>query len=789
MFAVRTTGVPIHQYAVGFLDENTTLKLKGNILSRFLLENFGSQKDSILWDGSSIFTINRIDALVGRHEVTIPMNEGDRPAVWKMDITFLRTIVPATGTHGGGAGEMMPEQPLNIVLARALRKVAGLKKIDRKYFRIETPLPLDPYVERSMEILPGFSSRILHRERGFILQIDIAHKVFSKETFLNRIRMVESQFRGNRRDVKRLQEHVNEALAGTSVSTCYSHAHYTAVEIDYKKSPNDEFQLDDGKMIRFADYFATVWRKAITDPTQPMVKAHRGRRVIYLPPELLNLTGGALDSSLRQNLPKICSVHAMPRTARTLEILDDIGQEGRAVLAQWGVQIEPQLMQFEKHVIPDQKLKFYGSPAMTVSAERGWNNEMSRVTYQGMGASFNNWIVLFRDSPGAHHAKEAFLNRMQTMSQEMRIHFEPPRGVFPVPQGQSFTSVLKQTGKMPTFIVFVFDHTGPDYDECKRVTLSAGIPSQGILASKHLGGRKNVDDPHYLTTICNKLLIQMQCKMGIHPYTMDLFDPSEARRPPLTFFVGVDVYHGARQFDRVNQKFGQRQSVIAFSGMYYRSNTAIKFVSSHSLHRPRQEVDDIVRDESGAIGGALGGFVRNAAKQFGVPDLLVVYRDGVGEGEFEMVQAQELRQVQAAFVGAPKTPKIVYMCLLKKNPTRFMWKTPQGVVNPPAGTVIRDDRITADRRFPEFYLLPSSCNLSTSRPVRYVILHNDSPFQQAQLEILTFQMCHFYSGWAGTVKVPSVTFHAHKLAYHIGEHLSADAQINYATLRDRLFFL
>ncbi|KAJ4457127.1 piwi-like protein [Paratrimastix pyriformis] len=792
----------IYQYSVGFVDEVTQLKLKTVVLRKLLKALADANRvdmNRLIFDGSSIYSLDENPHLVGRFEQQYEMSENAEgatrgPTVFRVEIMPLRTLRPGLQVEqlagrdplmGSEDHEQMPEQVLNIILTRAFGAARNLKKIVRDYYDVRSPLPLPGFMARlGVRILQGFSSRIVGRPTGYLLNLGITHKVMSEETVLNRINRV-VPLRAGTRLTPAQQEIIRDKICGLSITTRYNYARYTIVDVDFSQTLQSTFEMQDGSQVTYMDYYTRIVEERITVPYQPLLKSHRGKKVVFLVPELCWVN--ELSSQIRQELPKTCSVSPPQRLARSMAFFDALGPEGEDVLNMWGMQIDRNMTQFREKVLPGQQLFFDGRP-IPVSAERGWNTEMSRITFSKYGKPLVKWIILTEDTPRAVECRNTFVARMHTLSQEMRIQCGPPRQAT-FPSHGSVVDVIKQQ-QVPDMLVVIFDDTTPQYDIVKRFCLQSGVLTQMVLASKHAreDRRKGylLQDGNYVKTICNKLLVQMEAKMGVPAYTMSLLPPNVGK-PPLMFIVGLDVFHDKRTFIRAEQRFDRAASIMGISGMFVRSDQQTMFVSGHVVHQPKTEVSDPDADDCNAVGGSLKDFIRNSCRSYGLPNLLVVFRDGVGETQLNMVMERECQQVIEAFNGAPSKPKIIYTCLLKRNPARFIMGGPNPV-NPPAGTVVDDPLITA-RPGHEFYLNPSGCNLSTARPVRYIEIFNDSGLTLDAIEYLAFQCCHLYYGWAGTIKVPNVTFYAHKLAYHIGEHLGKNAPIEWNKLRTTLFYI
>jgi len=161
----------------------------------------------------------------------------------------------------------------------------------------------------------------------------------------------------------------------------------------------------------------------------------------------------------------------------------------------------------------------------------------------------------------------------------------------------------------------------------------------------------------------------------------------------------------------------------------------------------------------------LQDFIVRACDEHGVkPDHLIVYRDGVGDSQLEAVRTSEVNQAKNALRDA----KLVYTVVQKRIHTRFLVEKQSGEVgNPWPGTVIDKDLGSED--YPDFYLIPTKCSLSTVKPVHYIMMHNDNAIPLRDFQSLTYAMCHCYPNWTDSIKLPFPTQLAHKLAFQMGE--------------------
>ncbi|MCJ1286740.1 hypothetical protein MMC26_006086 [Xylographa opegraphella] len=163
------------------------------------------------------------------------------------------------------------------------------------------------------------------------------------------------------------------------------------------------------------------------------------------------------------------------------------------------------------------------------------------------------------------------------------------------------------------------------------------------------------------------------------------------------------------------------------------------------------------------------------------PDNIIVYRDGVSEGQYNMVLQEELPLLQKACKGkysaeAQKRglPKISIIVVGKRHHTRFyptsaeINKIDTRSHNPVNGTVV--DRGVTEARNWDFFLQAHTALQGTARPAHYYIIHDEifakatvkAPFQNTAdvLEDLTHNMCYMFGRATKAVSICPPAYYA-----------------------------
>jgi len=266
--------------------------------------------------------------------------------------------------------------------------------------------------------------------------------------------------------------------------------------------------------------------------------------------------------------------------------------------------------------------------------------------------------------------------------------------------------------------------------------------------------------------------------------------------------LGIDVYHSKKRYKEENKSFTRRRSLagmIASFITHEKGQVKYKHYNDVYWKEAGVEVDTNKVFESQDI----GNFLKDAINSFEEnPDIIIIYRDGVSESQIFAVVNNELKQIISALSDInidPMDVDIIYSVLQKRIHVRFLAQSNNDYFNPPSGTVVEDCgmRIQISDELGvtstnSFYLIPTSCDLSTVKPVNYIVIYNDKIKNTIPLEDFqrfTYLMCFLYPNWTDSIKLPVSTQMAHKLAYTLGENCKFEKPKIHPFLKQTLFYL
>lgn len=154
-----------------------------------------------------------------------------------------------------------------------------------------------------------------------------------------------------------------------------------------------------------------------------------------------------------------------------------------------------------------------------------------------------------------------------------------------------------------------------------------------------------------------------------------------------------------------------------------------------------------------------------------LPETIVIFRDGVSEGQFAQVLEHELPRIREAcrvkYGDKTKQPKISIVVSVKRHQTRFyptstQNKTDSGNIQP--GTVV--DRGVTQARYWDFFLTAHNALQGTARPAHYTVLL-DEIFRARyganaanELEKVTHELCYLYGRATKAVSICPPAYYA-----------------------------
>ncbi|NXU70935.1 PIWL1 protein, partial [Oreotrochilus melanogaster] len=731
----------LYQYHVGYNPEVEARRLRSALL--FQHEELIGKTHA--FDGSILFLPRKLG-----NKVTEVFSRTRHDENVKITITLTNELPPSSPTC---------LQFYNIIFRRLL-KMMNLQQIGRNYYNPNDPVSIPNH---RLMVWPGFTSSILQYEESIMLCADVSHKVLRSETVLDFMYTLFQQI-----GEQRFRDACAKELIGLVVLTKYNNKTYRIDDIDWDGNPQCTFRRADGSEISFVEYYRRQYNQEITDLNQPVLisqsKRMRGNIVpgpVVLIPELCFLTG--LTEKMRNdfNMMKDLAIHTrLPPEQRQREVkrLIDYMQKDDNVqkeLRDWGLSFDSNLLSFSARVVQGEKILQSGSVFDYNPQLADWSRETRGVPLI-CSKPLDNWLLIY--TRRNYDVANTLIQNLFKVTPSMGIRMNKATMIEVDDRTEAYLRALQQSVTPDTNIVLcVLSSARKDkYDAIKKyLCTDCPIPSQCLIA-------RTLSKPQTAMAIATKIALQMNCKMGGELWSVEI---------PLkqVMIVGIDCYHDS---------LAGKQSIAGFVSSL--NQTMTRWFSRSVVQSRGQELVD-------GLKACLQTALRDWFKWNNyLPSRIIVYRDGVGDGQLNTLVNYEVPQFLDCLksVGTDYNPRLTVIVVKKRVNTRFFAHTAGGLKNPPPGTVV-DVEVTRPEWY-DFFLVSQTVRNGCVSPTHYNVIYDSSKLKPDHIQRLTYKLCHMYYNWSGVIRVPAPCQYAHKLAFLVGQSIHREPNL---MLSDKLYYL
>ncbi|XP_030381506.1 protein aubergine-like isoform X2 [Scaptodrosophila lebanonensis] len=739
----------IYQYRVDFSPDVDNTRLR-----RAYLNEHRSLLGGYIFDGSILFCVKQFEcpqnSVYALELVT--KNRADETIYIK---------IKAAGTVE--TADIQQFQVLNLILRRAMEGLK-LELVSRNFFDPMAKITLENY---RMEIWPGYQTSIRQHETDILLCTEVAHKVMRIDTLYHILSDCI-------RDYEDFRSAFRKEVVGMVVLTDYNNKTYRVDDVDYSASPLSVFSTKDGD-ISYDQYYKKRYNITIRDLKQPLVVSHptdkniRGGldQLIMLIPELARATGmtDAMRADFR--LMRAMSEHTRLTPERRIERLRVFNRrlltsaQSVDVLKSWNIDLDKNLVEVPARVLMPERIHFGNQKQYLCDHRADWTGEF-RNNAMFRHVNIKRWIVITpnRNLRETQHFVKLCIRAaagMKMMISEPRYHeIQDDRN-------SSYSQAIDKAASMdPEIVMIVLKTSNEEKYACikKRACVDRPVPSQ-VVTLRVIAPRQEKSGG--LMSIATKVVIQMNAKLMGIPWLVEL-----PLRGLMT--VGFDVCHSSKN---KSKSYG---ALVATMDI----RTSGRFFSAVTEHMKGQELSDQMAMNMTL---AIKSYRQNHGE---LPERIIFYRDGVGDGQLHQVVNIEVKLLQTKLddiykaAGKPEGCRLAFIVVTKRINTRYFVNKR----NPAPGTIV-DDIITLPDRY-DFFLVSQSVSQGTVSPTNYNIIYNKIGLSADKLQMLTYKMTHMYYNFSGTCRVPSVCQYAHKLAFLVAESINRAPS---SGLENQLYFL
>jgi eukaryotic translation initiation factor 2C len=521
-------------------------------------------------------------------------------------------------------------------------------------------------------------------------------------------------------------------------------------------------QLENGQTVEstVASYFKEKYNMTLKYPHLPCLQVGQEQKHTYLPPEVCEIVSGQrcikkLTDTQTSTMIKATARSAPEREREISNLVRRAEFTNDPYAQEFGVTIQPAMTEVKGRVLNAPKLLYGGRTKMTALPNQGVWDMRGKQFHTGIDVKI--WaIACFAQQQFVKEGDlRTFTSQLQRISADagMPIIGQPCfcKYAVGVDQVEPMFKYLKQTFTGLQLVCVVLPGKTPVYAEVKRVGDTVlGIATQCVQA-------KNVikTTPQTLSNLCLKMNVKLG---GVNSILLPTVRPRIFSEPVI--FLGADITHPPAGDSR-------KPSIAAVVGSMDAHPS--RYAATVRVQQHRHE---IISDLTYMVRELLIQFYRNTRFK---PTRIILYRDGVSEGQFLNVLQAELRSMREACMMLERgyQPGITFIAVQKRHHTRLFAVDKKDQVgkayNIPPGTTV-DIGITHPTEF-DFYLCSHAGIQGTSRPSHYHVLWDDNNLSADELQQLTYQMCHTYVRCTRSVSIPAPAYYAHLVAFRARYHL------------------
>ncbi|XP_023244757.1 protein argonaute-2-like [Centruroides sculpturatus] len=518
-----------------------------------------------------------------------------------------------------------------------------------------------------------------------------------------------------------------------------------------------------------SEYFCSEYG-SLKYPNLPCLNVGRKEKDVFLPIEVCNIVEGQhCNEKLSKNQTSdMIRYMARPPAERFNDIrksVNDMMRDFQPFSTEFHINVSLNMLKCTGRVLDPPNIMYDKSQNITPF------NGSRAMKYKKFhtGVKIEKWMLLsFSTEPSCNqNTLNNFVRLLMNGGRSVGVDFEQPLAVRRFTCDNPGNIIRKAKEKEPELQLAIIVLPAEDiYSEVKTVAeTELGLMTQCVRDVNTTGKKCNAQ-------LINNLCQKINAKMGGINNSLSREDKPAIFNKPV-MIVGIDCNHPAPSSE-------VKYSIAAVVGSL--DSHPSKYKASIRVQHKKQKIDgqdygqDIVIELKVMMKEVLLAFFNktNGKK----PEKIIVFRDGVSEGEFQKVMDYELREIRKACEemapGETYRPPITFIITGKRHHTRFLPENPRdGVVRPEnvlPGTTVDTDVVHPV--FYDFFLCSHFSIQGTSRPAHYTVLWDDNDFTADELQVLTFYLCHNYARCTRSISIPCPVMYADLVAYRAKQYLT-----------------
>ena len=703
-------------------------RMRQNILNKCMI-NIKQIYGLFVISGDSIYSMRKIETInnfksviysKGRYEYLIQMQKYSNEIILKKEDT---------------QKDNLTKQFIEILIKDILLSNPKLE-FDKGVFILKNDKKVIETERVSINYYRGFTTRFVETEKGNYINVSLRNKIESTQNILDYLKSRFYRKQDNQYDIK---------LKLEGRWFYFEKKKYKIDGILFDRNPKNQTIYIDGKNISILDYYSKKYGYNIKDYNQPLIlnikNGPQGKTLnSYYIPELCNFSG--LDEQEQQDgifmkeLSKTTKIDPMTRillTNKFLEFLEDPEKRDNNQLSAkekselYGIEVKLPKDPFRGYLMKETKLIAGNNKKMNT------RDKMFPVLNK---KDMTSWICFYERNN--YNDAETLFTCLSKASKAFELDIAEPYWV--EMNNNSTAKDWKDTAddyfqedkdSIYKFAIFLLGKNTRIYNELKKHSLcNNGYVSQ-IVKAKSLKSKG-------MMSTCSKILLQINAKLGGISYKTVIDKPIKERK---IMIVGVDSIH-----------FNKRTGIDI---VYTIDDSFADFYNKEQIIE-EETIEQIQFCVSSFIEEAIPVYAKKNDGE--KPKNIIIYRQGVSDNIKDALKI-EIQQIEQVC----KNHSILFYYILVNTKTTFKFfeKSGNNYFNPSAGLLVADE-VTSKNKF-EFFIQPQQVTGGSATPTRFHVAYGNMNFPEI-IPKFTYDLCHIYSNWQGTVRIPNVIKAAEKLS-------------------------
>lgn len=624
----------------------------------------------------------------------------------------------------------------------------------------------------SINITPGFVTKVMILESGIFLNVDIKTKILSN---MNCLQLIGTFLNDPKKPTKHEIKEANEWIHDKTIETTHSNQRFKVEEINFDRKAGNLEIKQEGRKLLLVKYYKEYFNIDI-NPNSPLLLVKSTKRnskgYKWLPPELCVIVGLSdemmSDGKLIKDITKRTKLAPNDKINSINDIIKLMNEK-------------KQIMKYK--IIKGVKKEVMCKSSYEVKEEYGINILEPRESEKFIGKIMKLPIILGKDGNEIKNISRTFNVSESIPISSLCIFQEKNKDIaknlkkymlnaakgydiyfencdFKHAKSQKFEDwaelldkcIKKNKYNLITLLIDDYLDNQGLYDKLKIYAQEVkGIITQFIKTNSL---RKNA------MSVVSNILIQMNTKIGGVSYTVHFDEEINEKN---LMIIGVDS-------SRLEDSKGKVYQSIAFCATtnnefthYTNKKTLIFFEDYDNTNLPIAKFMEMA-------------LVEYFEKNKRLPGGVVIYRQGTSFGQKQYL-SDEIEQLYKIFNGeseekAFKGMKIpfYYIIVNKKTSLKFFEieannknrNNDKEIYDNPDSGLLVIDKLVNPNKF-EFYIQPQKVTQGTATPTCYQVEYGNLDCPKI-IPKLTFDLCFLYSNWRGPVRIPAPLKYAEKLA-------------------------